>query len=172
MDFVELYDQWSYKLSFRENLRSYKDWLTAEKLVYGIKNIITNDDFKIKNTDQVKKLTFYYFYLSGGASFTNGYSFSFNKEKLHVDINFFEEYEQLNLSDFQQYFHLWRNDIFLSKVVDTSIGQDISTFREGAKEVDNIIDFFTYFLHENLELYSLAWEHFPLFKWIINELMD
>lgn len=167
-NFVDLYENEYYKKSFLNTLLSLKDWITEENLLYLIKNIITKDDFKVKNIEQIKKIVFYYFYKKWNVEFDNNYSFNFKKNTLKVNLKFFQE--EREYKDFKKYFNLWKNEVFLNKVIDTTIWQNINDFRQWAVWVDNIIDFFIYFLKENFELYSLSWEHFPLFKWLINEI--
>ncbi len=81
-DFIELYEDGEYHLSHRELLRSFKDGVTHEALIYLIKNIITQNNFEIPNIGHMKLLFFYYFFKLGKVEFTNDYSFSFNTEAL------------------------------------------------------------------------------------------
>lgn len=167
---VELFDNEKYSevisLTNPYNKTEFKDY----EILYYLKAILVLDDFKIKNKDEIKKLLFYYFYLSWKVEFENNYIFYF---KGNLYLNFLNlERDISELSDFKQYFDLWKNEIFLNKIIDKSIKQDKNNFREWAVEIDNIIDFFMNFTHECSELYAFSWENFPLFKWLINELID
>lgn len=170
MNFQELYDEQKYGKSLLECLRSFKEGTTPEAIVFLIKNSISMDGFKIKDQGQIKKLTFYYFYLLWKVTFTNDYQFYFKKEILRVNLRFLLSHEWE--SDFAHYFDLGKNVIFLNKIKDLTATWGPTEFRKWVIEVDDIIDFFIAFTHENLELYSLEWEHFPLFKWVINELSE
>jgi hypothetical protein len=87
--------------------------------------------------------------------FENNYIFYFRKELLKLNFNNLEKQIEW-LNNLKDYFDLWANDIYLNKI----------------KETDNIIDFFLYFTSECSELYAFSGEHFPFFKWLINELID
>ena len=141
------------------------------EILYYIKSILVLNDFKVDNTKKIKELWFYYFYLVGRVEFTNNYALIFNKKIL--DIRFCDlESKVYKIKDFKQYFIFWNNHIFLNKIMDITSSEGIQKDHENLKKANNIIDFFFYFVHECSELYSFSWEHFPLFKWLINEICE
>lgn len=147
------------------------EFINDYEILYYLKSKLVLDNFKINDKNEIKKLLFYYFYLLWAVEFENDYNFSFKKDLLNISFNNFED-ETSWLSNFKQYFDLWKNEIFLNKIVDSTSSNKLSDYRDWAFEVDNLIDFFIYFTHECSELYAFSWEHFPLFKWLINELID
>lgn len=170
MNYINLYEDGNYKLSYRETLRSFKS-ISEDSIVYLIKNIITKDGFQITDKKQMKLLVFYYFYLRWEVNFDNDYDFFICKESLNINLVNLKNIDNIWLVNFKQYFKFWRNEIFLNNIVDLSSGEGIESSNESLQKADNIIDFFLYFLHQNFELYSLKWKHFTLFKWIINEIV-
>ena len=139
-------------------------------ILYYLKSKLAIDGFHIKEKKEIKKLFFYYFYLIWEVSFDNNYSFSFKKE-LKIDfLNFDNDIKELK--NYKNYFNLWKNEVFLNKIIDISIWEDKMNFNHWAKSVIDIVDFFLVFTHDCSELYAFSWEHFPLFKWLINELLD
>jgi len=156
--FSDLYENEQYYLSHREVLRSFKDGVTADGLIYLIKNIITRNDFQIENDEQMELLLFYYFVILGKVEFTNDYSFSVDTEKLPYKINlhFLLHHEDYNFKDLKQYFILGHNEVFLSKIFDTTSNKQEPIDISSVREVHTIIDFFLIFTHECSELYSFS----------------
>jgi len=63
MKYIDYHDEQLYKKSLLEVLRKLKDTeREAEVFVYLIKNIISIDNFTVKNKQQLSILMFYYFY--------------------------------------------------------------------------------------------------------------
>lgn len=173
MDYIEAYDVWKYKKSLMMTLVLFKHQISQETIVMVIKNIVAIHGFKVENPTYMKQLVFFYFYVCGSVDFTNGYSLKIHKEKITVNIDFFAKKKYEWYQDFQQYFDFWKNEIFLNRIVDSTV----KTYTEADKniwklEAKTLFDFFILFLHENFELYSLEGEYFPLFKWLINELAE
>ena len=166
---IELYDDAKYRESLLACLVSLKDGFTQTNCLYIIKNIITLDEFEVRSRDRIKKLLFYYWNLKGSVEFTNDYSFSMTDE-LNINLHFLLHHEEMDISDFQQYLELGENTIFLERIYDTSRWSAYDKTRRDAREANNIIDFYLFFCHECSELYSFSGPHFPLFKWLINEL--
>lgn len=167
MNYKEYYDKKDYKTSLRESLRALKlSQRDGEEYIYIIKNIISLDDFLVKNTALMQKLFFYSFYSRGKVSFTNNYSFYF-WENLSLSLfSLHKDYK--NISHFHQYFAFGENEIFLSNICDMTNWKKW----EQEREAFNIIEYFLYFTFECSELYSFSWEHFPLYKWLIWELVE
>jgi hypothetical protein len=111
------------------------------------------NNFEIESKKEIKKLLFYYFYLVWKIEFENNYYFSFRKEILKIDFKNLDQNFDL-WKNHKQYFDLWKNEHFINNKI---------------KKL-NIIDFFINFTYECSELYAFKWEHFPLFKWLINKL--
>jgi len=94
-------------------------------------------------------------------SFTNGYSFSFQKNfSLRFSELLWGKYE---CNDFSQYFDFGENKIFLSNICDLTI----NTQDREERSTKDIVEYFLFFSFECSELYSFSGEHFPLFKWLI-----
>ncbi len=137
------------------------------EILYYIKSRIVADNFKIANKKEMKELLFYYFYLVWKVEFENNYSILFNKQQLK--IHFWDLKENIyTLKDFSTYFDFWKNKHFLQSKLDKKTWATIDP--NSNYKGKNIIDFFLYQTHECSELYAFSWEHFPLFKWLINEL--
>lgn len=167
---IDLFDYENYSEVYDLTNPYKKDIILDYEILYFLKSKLALDKFKIKDKKEIKKLFFYYFYLVWKVEFDNNYYFSFNNS---IKISFKEfEKEILKLNDFKNYFYLWKNEIFLNKIVDTTILKDWLNYREWAFEVNNIIDFFIVFTYECSELYAFSWNELPLFKWLINELID
>ncbi len=169
---ISLYEDAQYRDSFLETLKSFKFWINSNTLVYLIKNIITRDWFFVRDKKQLKLLILYYFYLLWEVSFTNDYKILFRKDKLHINMKFILQLETLDLNNFKQFFDLGKNEVFLTRIIDTTLPESSLNQRNDVVRVWTLIDFFIVFLHENFELYSLEWEYFPLFKWLINEVQE
>ncbi len=169
---IELFDNEKYKEVYKLTNPYNKDIILDYEILYFLKSKLVLDDFKINNSNEIKKILFYYFYLLWKIKFENNYSFYFKKELLKLDFNNLEK-DLNSLKDFKQYFELWKNKVFLNKIIDKTLkNNNKMEFRQWSKEVYNIIDFFIEFTKECSELYAFSWEHFPLFKWLINELSD
>ena len=170
-DYISYYDDQNYRQSFLMVLSSFTKESSPSNIVYLIKNIIAQDNFQVNSKEQLRKLVFYYFYTLWEVRFTNDYCIYFKKDILDMKLfSFVTIEENEKYSNFQQYFDLWKNVVFLNKVIDTTIEKHLEWIKKNAIEVSTIIDFFIVILHENFELYTLEWEHFPLFKWLIWEL--
>ena len=168
---IELFENEQYKEVYNlTNPYKKKDILDYE-ILYFLKSKLVLDDFKIIDKNEIKKLLFYYFYLAWKVSFENNYKFIFRKKLLKLSFYNLENNIK-SLQNFKQYFDLWKNKIFLNKVIDITVSWNNKNYRQWAIKVNNIIDFFINFIHECSELYNFSWEHFPLFKWVINKLMD
>jgi len=152
---MELFDDEKYEEIVILTNPYKKNIILDFEILYYLKSKLALDNFKIKDSLEVKKILFYYFYLVWNVKFENNYSFSFNKKLLKLNFNNLEK-EIKWLNNFKQYFSLWRNEIFLNKVTNTN----------------TIIDFFIKFTYECSELYAFSGEDLPLFKWLINELID
>jgi hypothetical protein len=76
------------------------------------------------------------------------------------------------LNNFKQYFNLWKNEVFLNKIIDTTSFIQWYNYKQWARKVWNIVDFFINFTYECSDLYAFSGEHFPLFKWLINKLIN
>lgn len=168
-EIIELFDNENYQIIL-DNIDINNSIFDYEVLYY-LKSKLALNDFKIYDIYEIKKIVFYYFYLVWSVDFENNYSFTFNKNLLILDFKNLDN-EIIKINNFKKYFNLWKNEIFLNKIKDNSIKDIIISYSEDAVEVNNIIDFFIYFTHECSELYAFSWEHFPLFKWLINELAN
>lgn len=173
MNYLESYELENYSKSLLLILTNFSKELNEEKILMIIKNLVALNNFSIHNSDVIKKLVFWYFFLRWLVDFSNGYTLICKKEYLEVNFNFFMKKEYETLTNYSQFFDFGKNEIFLNKIVDTTIATysdyDKATWKA---EANTIFDFFILFLYENFELYSLEWEHFPLFKWLINELAE
>lgn len=169
-EIIDLFDDESYievlNLTNPYNKKEIKDF----DVLYYLKSILALDNFVIKDKNEIKKLFFYYFYLKGSVDFDNNYSFSF-KDTFNLEFKSFNK-DIEKIKGFENYFDLWKNTVFLNKIIDKSISNKNLIYNEWAKEVYNIVDFFIVFTHECSELYAFSWEELPLFKWLINELSD
>ncbi len=168
---IELFDQEKYKEVYdltnpykKENIKDYE-------LLYFLKSKVVLDDFNIEDKDEIKKIFFYYFYLVWEVKFENNYSIIFKKDLLKLNFKNLEKQIKW-LDNFKQYFNLWKNEVFLNKVIDVTVNYDKIEIREWAIKVNNLIDFFIEFTKECSELYGFSGEHFPLFKWLINEISN
>ncbi len=139
------------------------------ELLYYLKSTLACNDFNINEVQEVKKLLFYYFYLLWEVQFDNWYTFRFRKEMYKISFSHFDTDIQF-IKWYKDYFDFWKNEVFLNKIIDTSNGKKIWEWQKWVIETDNIVDYFLYFTYECSELYTFKWEHFPLFKWLINEL--
>ncbi|MDD3145130.1 MAG: hypothetical protein PHV23_03370 [Candidatus Gracilibacteria bacterium] len=167
---IDYFETEDYKKSLLETLKSFNDGITDEKLLYIIKNLVVFNNFEFENNKNIKLLLFYYFYLKGGVEFDNGYKFSFNNN-LDLNLNKLLNINNTQLSNFKQYFDFGKNEIFLNKIIDlTVLSREVNADKK-IVDVDNIIDFFFCFTKECSELYSFSGEHFPLFKWLINDVV-
>lgn len=138
-------------------------------LLYYLKSLLVLENFVVRDKKEIKKIFFYYFYLKSKVEFDNDYTFYFNKKKIFINFKNFEE-DIKGIRNFKSLFILWKNKILLNRIVDLSIWENIKDFRKWAIEVDNILDFFMVFTKECSDLYIFSWEHYPLFKWLINKL--
>lgn len=167
---IELFDNEKYKEVYEfccpYNKMDVKDY----EILYFLKSKIVLDDYKVRDVLEIKKLFFYYFYLLWKVEFENSYVFYFNKN-LKIGFNSFEK-DISYLKNFKNYFTFWKNEVFLNKIIDKSIKQNKMNFKHWAVGVDNIVDFFINFTYECSQLYAFSWEHFPLFKWLINQLAN
>lgn len=168
---IDLFDNEQYEEVYDLTNPYNKNILNDYEILYFLKTKLALDDFQIKDKNEIKKLLFYYFYIVGSVEFENKYSFSFNKELLKISFKNLEKNIEW-LSDFKQYFDLGKNEIFLNKIIDKSLKNNNWKYKKWSKEVNNIVDFFILFTYECSELYAFKWEHFPLFKWLINKLED
>jgi len=168
---IDLFDNENYKDIINITNPYNINNINSFELLYYLKSKLALDNFIIKDKEEVKKILFYYFYLVWEVKFENDYNFKFKKDELKINFSNLDK-DILWLIDFKQYFILSKNIIFLDKIKDLSIENNSFYSREWAIEVDNIIDFCLYFTYECSELYSFSWEHFPLFKWLINNLLD
>ena len=171
-EIIALFDEEKYR-EVLDITDIYKNkYLKDFEVLYYLKSKLVLDDFEIKDLEETKKILFYYFYLVWKVDFSNDYSFCFKKDSLEIrDFSVLEKTIE-GKSDFKNSFLLWKNEIFLNKIIDQSIQNDESKFKDWARKVNNLIDFFLVFTHECSELYSFSGEHFPLFKWLINELLE
>lgn len=154
MNYIKLYDQELYKESYITTLQSYNN-ISSEAILYTIKNIITIDSFKVSSISQLKKLLFFYFYKKWDIKFENGFIIYIDNKNYNISLNDISE-NKLLVSDYNNLINYWKNEIFLKWL----------------KQTDNLIDHLLLYVKENSELYAFEWEHFPLFKWLINELVD
>lgn len=168
---IELFDQEKYKEVYdltnpykKENIKDYE-------LLYFLKSKVVLDDFNIEHKDEIKKIFFYYFYLVWEVKFESNYSILFKKDLIRLDFKDLDNQIKW-LKNFKQYFDLWKNEVFLNKIIDVTVNYDKIEIREWAVKVNNIIDFFIEFTKECSELYAFSGEHFPLFKWLINEISN
>ena len=167
---IDYFETEDYKKSLLETLKSFKNWITDEKILYIIKNLVVFNNFEFENNKNIKLLLFYYFYIKWRVEFDNWYTFYFN-DKLDLDLIKLVNINKQGLSNFKQYFDFWKNDIFLNKIIDLTISnREIETDKK-IIDVDNIVDYFFCFTKECSELYSFSWENFPLFKWLINDIV-
>ena len=166
---IDLFDQQKYSEVIALTNPYLEHNIGDFELLYYLKSILAFHDFKIEDREEIKKIFFYFFYMSWSVAFENWYTIFFKKDVLQIDFLHFDDNvkEYRNFSDF---FDFWKNDIFLNKIVDTTRWIQLNDYREWAIEVDNIVDFFLNFVHECSELYAFKWEHFPLLKRLINEL--
>lgn len=170
-EIIELFDNEKYKEVYDLTNPYKKEKVLDYEILYFIKSKLVLDAFKIKDKEEIKKLFFYYFYLVWEIKFENSYSFSFKKDLLKLEFKNLEKQIKW-LGDFKQYFELWKNKVFLNKVIDITVDYNERNIRQWAVKVNNIIDFFIEFTKECSELYAFSWEHFPLFKWLINEINE
>ena len=170
-EIIELFDNEKYKEVYDLTNPYKKEKVLDYEILYFIKSKLVLDAFKIKDKEEIKKLFFYYFYLVWEIKFENSYSFSFKKDLLKLEFKNLEKQIKW-LGDFKQYFELWKNKVFLNKVIDITVDYNERNIRQWAVKVNNIIDFFIEFTKECSELYAFSWEHFPLFKWLINEISN
>lgn len=168
---IELFDNEKYKEVYNLTNPYKKENILDYEILYFLKSKLVLNDFKIKDKNEIKKILFYYFYLTWKVEFENWYYFSFKNKLLKLDFNNLDEQVKF-LKDFKNYFDLWKNKIFLNKIIDNTINIKNKNYREWVIIVENIIDFFIEFTKECSELYAFYWEHFPLFKWLINELSN
>ena len=167
------YDDERYQDSLLITISLMKQQVTDKNILMIIKNIVALSGFTLKNHKTMSMLVFWYFFKKWSVDFSNGYSLKCKNEKLTVDMEFFGRKTYSTLSNFSQFFDLGKNEIFLSKIVDTTNKPYTEDDKNARKlKANNIFDFFILFLHENFELYSLEGEEFPLFKWLINELAE
>ncbi len=174
-NYVSLYDEEKFKLSLLQILSLFRwgEYKQSECIMFIIKNIITLHDFQIQNKFLIKLLLVYYFFIEWKVKFTNDYSIRFSSKFLPKWLTWFEKYIREHVKeDFQSFLILWKNTIFLNKIRDITLKESNIEYVERVKDVDNFIDFFLKIVHENSELYSFSWEHFPLLKWLINELCE
>ena len=168
---IELFDNEKYKEVYTLTNPYSKANILAYEILYFLKSKLVLYDFKIKDKEEIKRILFYYFYLVWKVEFDNWYYFSFKKDLLNLNFKNLEN-DIKWLKNFKQYFELWKNEVFLNKIIDVTIDNKQENYRQWAIEVNNIIDFFIEFTKECSELYAFVWEHFPLFKWLINELSN
>ena len=168
---IELFDNEKYKEVYTLTNPYKKEDILDYEILYFLKSKLVLNDFKIKDKEEIKRILFYYFYLVWKVEFDNWYYFSFKKDLLKLNFNDLEN-DIKWLKNFKQYFELWKNEVFLNKIIDITIDNKIKDYRQWAVEVSNIIDFFIEFTKECSELYVFVWEHFSLFKWLINELSN
>jgi len=168
---IELFDTEKYKEVYDFTNPYTKNDILDYEILYFLKSKLVLDYFKIKDKKEIKKLLFYYFYLVWKVEFENNYSFYFKKDLLKLNFKNLEK-ELEWLKDFKKYFELWKNDVFLNKIIDETTNYNEKNIRQWAIKVNNIIEFFIEFTKECSELYTFSWEHFPLFKWLINELSN
>jgi hypothetical protein len=169
---INSYDEALYHVSFLQTLSSLKDWTDAEKILYIIKNIITQSNFHVTSHKQMAFLVLYYFYYLWEVPFTNGYTIYFIKDHLALSLWNISSINTLWFTNFRQYFDLWKNELFLNKIIDMTREDGVRYTHPEVERVYDFVQFFMVFLHENLELYSLDSEHFPLFKWLVNEIVE
>ena len=170
-EIIQLFDEEEYREVFNVTNPYKKEKILASEILYFLKSKIVLDGFQIKDKKEIKKIFFYYFYLVWEVKFENNYIFYFKKELLNLDINNLNE-RIIWLNNFKQYFNIWKNEVFLNKIIDRTVLKEGLNYGEWALKVDNIIDFFINFTYECSELYVFSWVHFPLFKWLINELVN
>lgn len=156
MTLETIYDNQDYKKCLLNSLIHLKESdSNSEDILYIIKSIISLDSFKIESIIQCKILLFYYFYTLWIIKFENWYTFVIHNDKYTLGLSDIIN----NKIDFDTFINIcdfWKNKHFLS---------DLDT-------QENIIDYILWFIKENSELYAFSWKHFPLFKWLINELVD
>ena len=156
MELSEVYDNRDYKLSLLNSLKILKDSHTDHvSVLYIIKSIISLDGFKVRSISQCKILIFYYFYRLWKVEFEWWYTFIINNTKYSIGLNDIIT-NNINFDDFINICDFWKNEHFL----------------ENIDSNQKIIDYILEFIKENSELYAFAWENFPLFKWIINEVVE
>lgn len=155
MEIYEHYDNQFYQLCHIHCLKNLKYNNNSDTILYLLKSIISEDGFKIFSLSQCKKLLFYYFYLEEKVVFDNGYVLKINSQNYKLSL---QNISDINI-DFEKFIEIcdfWKNKHFL----------------ENIHKNQNIIDYILDFVKQNSELYAFSWEHFPLFKWLINELVD
>lgn len=151
---IEMYDNQLYKSCHLQSLIDLKSNKDPDNFLYILKSIISQDWFKVFSHSQCKKLLFYYFYLQWKVEFENGYTLFIDSQKYKLDL--------MNISainiDFSKFIDIcdfWKNKHFLENIDNDK----------------NIINYILEFIKENSELYAFSGENFPLFKWLINELV-
>lgn len=155
MELYKIYDNQEYKKCHIESLKKLQFDKDPENILYILKSIISQDSFKVFSHSQCKKLLFYYFYLLWKIEFENGYCLEINSYNYKISLKNISE-KNINFEKFIDICNFWKNKHFL----------------ENIDKNQNIIDYILEFIKENSELYAFSWEHFPLFKWLINELVD
>lgn len=167
--FVLAFDDEDYSQSFIETLKNLKVWVNENNILYLIKNLVIRNNFTVDRN--IKLLLFYYFYLQWEVVFENWYSLKILNQKLDVRLTSLLMVDKMRLTDLKQYFDFWKNDIFLNKIVDLTISKIPCNADRKIVWADNIVDFCMLFIKECSGLYAFSWEHFPLLKWLINEII-
>jgi hypothetical protein len=156
MELSEIYDNEDYNLCLLKSLIKLKDnWKNHENILYIIKSLISIEGFKVHSISQCKILIFYYFYTLWRVEFEWWYTFIIDNTKYHIWLNDIIN-DNVSFDKFKSICDFWKNKHFLADI-DDNIG---------------INNYILMFIKQNSELYAFSWDNFPLFKWIINEVVE